>query len=789
MSRRATQRAAASGLTVVRLRAAVAAIAIAALASGLVNARAADLDRWARCMGQGGPALAIKECTAIIESGKELADSIPYAYLYRGEAHATLKETASATEDFTAALKFEPQLAHAHFGLGLLAREREDWPRAVAEFGKAAESASEDADVDNFTADSEGQFRAEALTERGYAVFKSGDAVKALADYEAAKKICPTCSAPYRHQAIALMTEQKYPEAMAAADRAIALNPRSALAFLFRGFVEAHMARYDRAVSDYSEAIRLLPTFALAYKARIVAYRKLGKAKESAADEKIVTLLRARSAEALLPALAVTKASTQASAAPTLDDTGLRALFPGKAWEARQGPWLATLEFRADGGFRQHAKDQSEGSNLEVVSDGSWSISRGQLCVYTNVALCMTGHAAGGEIALTRVDSEVPEYSGLATKLTDLKGDAANFPVAEFPVDELLVPGGSGAAGSGKKTLLYYIHGFEGVARTRPPLPQYFVDAIRKSEGWDLIDAAYPRTGVAEIMRFEGSNFGAAAYVARRIRELKAKGYERIFVGGQSWGGFTALALAMLPDLPLDGVILVVPTCCGWKSGGANSDDPNYANNKLLFDQMIERVRYPTVGIFFTDDEYEPADRGKHAAEVLTKHGIPNLMINHPPGFSGHGSAWFPVFDYVYRRCIVSFLSAPKTRQCPRRAIAASGRRDFRAILTAGQLGNWNSKTATLAELGGRQFAVYPDGDLRKIIAAGRTEVKGYGLGKGLFASSFRGDTYCVRARVKYNQPQSTDEVCAKLVKWSDHQLLALDAQSGNVVQWWIEHP
>jgi regulator of sirC expression with transglutaminase-like and TPR domain len=64
------------------------------------------------------------------------------------------------------------------------------------------------------------------------------------------------------------MTEQKNPEALAAADRAIALNMRSPLAFLARGVVKGLMAKYDRAIGDYSEAIRLLPTFTRAYQAR-----------------------------------------------------------------------------------------------------------------------------------------------------------------------------------------------------------------------------------------------------------------------------------------------------------------------------------------------------------------------------------------------------------------------------------------------------------------------------------------------------------------------------------------
>jgi hypothetical protein len=145
----------------------------------------------------------------------------------------------------------------------------------------------------------------------------------------------------------------------------------------------------------------------------------------------------------------------------------------------------------------------------------------------------------------------------------------------------------------------------------------------------------------------------------------------------------------------------------------------------------------------------------------------------------------------LVRRCSRSFAKPPQIGDffAPRRAIATQGRGDFRAILTAGQLGDWKSKVATMPELIGRQFAVYPDGQVRKITSASETQVKGYGMGESVYTSSFRGDAYCVRARVKYNQPQDTNEVCTKLVKWSDHELVALDEHSGNVVQWWIERP
>ena len=248
------------------------------------------------------------------------------------------------------------------------------------------------------------------------------------------------------------------------------------------------------------------------------------------------------------------------------------------------------------------------------------------------------------------------------------------------------------------------------------------------------------------------------------------------------------MLLATMPNLPLDGVVLVVPACCGWRSTGADHEDANYANNKLLFDQIVERMRYPTVGVFFLGDEYEPADRGAGAAATLTSHGVANLIIDHPPGFSGHGSAWFPSFDYLYGACIADFLESPHTGQCERRHIPLEVG-DFRGIIVEQQISRRHLKAATLAELKERQFAVYPQGELRSIVSAGQTEVKGFGIGDSTQSSSFSGDSYCMRARVKYNQPETTDEICERLIKWSDDEILGLDPKSGNVLQWWVAHP
>jgi tetratricopeptide (TPR) repeat protein/pimeloyl-ACP methyl ester carboxylesterase len=771
-------------------------ICFSVLASSLSGLSAASVYSWSRCMGLAGPpGLAIKNCAAIINSGAETVDNIPYGYLFRGRAYATCQENDLAAKDFNSALKYEPQLAHAHFWLGQIFKEREDWTRAAEEFGKAATSQSEDADSDSFTADSLGQFKAEALAEQGFALFKKGDAKQPLADYAAATKLCPTCSAPYRDKALALFSEQKDAEAMFASDQAIARNMRSAGAFLVRGLLKALTLKFDLAIADYTEAIRVNPQYDAPYSARARAFAKVGRQKDAADDDSRIGLLQQtldrkrkmqcdEGAPATDSSTVVGKSQSgdhnEAADASGLDDAALKTLFAGKKWRAKQGIWLADMEFRADGSFRQHSKDQTQGSKLEVTMDGAWGVAEDQLCVFTNVALCLSGHVADGAVSLTRAEDGVLEYFGQLSDLQDFAADMASAPIAEFPLEEVFVAGSQTPA-NGEKTLFYYIHGFDGVARAHSPVRQYFINQIQKTENWDVIDADYPRWTDREVMRFEASTFGAASYVARRVKELKAKGYNRIIVGGQSWGGWISLAISTERDLPLDGVVLEVPA---FAMGFGEAKDGDYILNKLYFDELIKRTRYPTVAIFFAGDFGEPADRGMNAVETLTAHGVANLIINHPPGFNGHGAAWFPVFDYEYRKCIVAFLLAPKTTQCEPIEPADD---DFRTIFTASQLGDWQARTFSVSELIGRRFAVYPSGDLQTILSEDKTKVEAYGLGEMVDPSSFRDGRYCLRGRVKFRQPANTDETCVALVRWSTHEALALDEQTGKVVQWWVE--
>lgn len=764
------------------------------------SAHAADLETWRHCMQTGSPALSIKDCTAIIGSGTESADNAAYAYLYRGQAYAFCHRNELAAKDYGGASRLQPRLAHPYYGLGQLALRSEDYATAEAAFSKAVASDGEDADVGAFTRESLGRFKALPLTLRGFARYKKGDVTQALADYTEAMKICPTCSMAARNIGFLLSSQHKFDEALAAFDRAIAIEMRTAEAFWGRGVVLALASKFEPAVANYTEAIRLKPNFIPAYKNRASAYAKLGKSKEAAEDARQATALE-QAAEAARMARCERVDPADDGSGPAgdedeevgdpvravdatgLDDVALAAVFSGKKWEARQGLWRDEIEFRRDGSFRQHARDETRGGRLEVTMDGAWAVSRGRLCIYTNVSLCLIGHVAGGNVSLARTDGTL-EYFGPASKLQSLAANDTTSPIREFPLDEQLWPGAQNIP-KGRKTLLYFIHGFSGSPRMHSPMEHYFVRRIQEAEGWDIIDADFPFKLDSQLMYGEASKLAAATYVARRIKELKAQGYERIVVGGQSVGAWTSLVLSTQPGLPLDGTILLVPACCAWRAGNdADPKHPEFANNKLYFDQLIERVRYPTVAVFFDQDSFEPGDRGASAAATLKQHGIPNLIIDHPPGFEGHGAAWLPVFDYGYRPCIVAFLRAPRTARCQPPSFVA---KDFRTMFTAAQLGDWKAKTLSAAEVIGKEFAIYPTGYIYKIVSESQTEMKDYDFGDGLVTSSFRDGRYCVRGRIEYQLPASTGEVCMRLVRWSSREVLALDETSGTVSQWWVE--
>jgi tetratricopeptide (TPR) repeat protein len=760
---------------------------------------AADLPTWRHCMQLSNPALSETACSTIIDSQNETDQNLAYAYLYRARAEASCSRRQQATTDFTAALQGDPTLVHAWYGLGQLAMSAQDYVGAEPAFTKAIEADGEDADVDRVTPDSPGTFRAELLNARGSARYKKGDMAGALADLTAAIKMCPTCTGAYRNRAIALVSERRIDEALADLNHTLALNPRSIISFYMRGAVFARTQKFDQAIVNFSEAIRLNPRARASYRARAAAYDKTGKTKEAIEDrQKADTIdaeLKLKAGAACGGSAAdadsaegegevgVGEARDSSTASETLGDPALMALVSGKKWPAKQGLWSVELEFRRDHTFRQRARDDAQGGKLQVTVDGAWFTGQGRLCLYTSAELCLTAQRAKGAVIFARQDG-TPEFVGQESKFQAIRTENSSAPVAEYPLDEQFHAAPPGSA-KGPKTLLYNIERTAEPPRTNKWPEEYLTTQLRVFQGWDVVDADLsPKRETQHMAQGTASAFAVASYVARRIKEFKGKGYQRIFVSGQLIGGWAALALSTQAKLPIDGIILFSPFCCNSRlNQGTDSPTKDFINNGLYFEQLIAQDTYPTVAVFFSGDDWDPGGRAEIARAALRRNKVASLVIDKPRGFSGETSMWLPVFDFLYRDCIVAFLGSPKTALCPYRRLPSA---DFRTVFTSRQLPDIGSRQIDPATLVGKEFASYPTPQLHTILSTNSTLLIGHEAGQRTVPSEFRDGRYCVRERIRFQWPVDTNEHCYIIARWSMGEMMLVDGQQ-KTSEWWVE--
>ena len=145
--------------------------------------------------------------------------------------------------------------------------------------------------------------------------------------------------------------------------------------------------------------------------------------------------------------------------------------------------------------------------------------------------------------------------------------------------------------------------------------------------------------------------------LATAIEEVRRKGYERVVLAGQSYGAWISINAARSAD-DIHGVIGLAPAAHGsWKSNLSGYDK----NASQLF-SMLSRIHPTRVFLaFFKDDKFDPGGRGERSGQILTERGIPNVILDEPEGFCGHGAGNGWAFDQWYGSCLEGFLD-PQTK-------------------------------------------------------------------------------------------------------------------------------
>jgi hypothetical protein len=190
-----------------------------------------------------------------------------------------------------------------------------------------------------------------------------------------------------------------------------------------------------------------------------------------------------------------------------------------------------------------------------------------------------------------------------------------------------------------------------GGADSRGAQPQPHVRAFNNA-GYDVI--RFDRDPVTDETE------AGAAWLREALRELRARGYERVVVGGQSRGAWNALQALDTPGL-MDAVIAIAPAAHGPRGSPAQA----WALDDLRRIVTAARSRGTRVAVAnFEGDEFDPDPEQRAAIfGVLDSRSAGLLLLDRPAGIVGHGGGGDWRFTLRYGPCLLDFVEG-RARTC-----------------------------------------------------------------------------------------------------------------------------
>jgi|LNFM01.1.fsa_nt_gb dienelactone hydrolase len=200
------------------------------------------------------------------------------------------------------------------------------------------------------------------------------------------------------------------------------------------------------------------------------------------------------------------------------------------------------------------------------------------------------------------------------------------------------------------KGAVIWNHGLSRLSESEANTP-FYADALRAA-GWDVFkltrkwasDRVYDST---EALIAEG-------------RKLRAQGYKHLVSAGQSFGGWISYNVAGKSDSPFEAIVATAPAAHGTLA--TNSNWRLNADNLYGFARDV-KPPVKVLSFFFNKDDYDPGGRGAEVRRLLTARGVPNVIVDYPPGFTGHGAGGSMAFALMYGRCIAAFVEPVPLKQ------------------------------------------------------------------------------------------------------------------------------
>ncbi|PGH53884.1 alpha/beta hydrolase [Azospirillum palustre] len=183
------------------------------------------------------------------------------------------------------------------------------------------------------------------------------------------------------------------------------------------------------------------------------------------------------------------------------------------------------------------------------------------------------------------------------------------------------------------------------------PTPLY-MKAMRDA-GWDVYRL--------DRMRVSDTLPNSSRALAGYSEALKAKGYRRVALTGQSFGAFISLIAAGQTNA-IDAIIATAPAAFGNFTEAFDS----YRENAAQLWPILREVRRARVMMFFFHgDDFDPGGRAEPARNILTQRGLSSLIVDQPSLLTGHGAANTGLFVRRFGACIVRFAEEPPTPNDP----------------------------------------------------------------------------------------------------------------------------
>ena len=247
-----------------------------------------------------------KSSVRILTDAIMAAPTNPYLYILRGSVYQTIGEADRAIIDYSDAIRMAPQQTYPLINRAIVLYSKKDNnDGAIADLTAALRLNNKEIS---------------AWINRGIVYRKKNDFARAMPDFDEAIKLLPPHIEPvrtkfftdaattalgkqdlekrevasnnvallgafaYLQRGMALYDLSEYDKAIADFSEAIRLNPKNAAPWVNRGWAYLRKENFKEAINDFSEAINVAPQVASSYIQRGIAYHRAGESDKAIDD-------------------------------------------------------------------------------------------------------------------------------------------------------------------------------------------------------------------------------------------------------------------------------------------------------------------------------------------------------------------------------------------------------------------------------------------------------------------------------------------------------------------------